>query len=52
MNDHPWEISTLVDELTSYFDTNRTLQSLVIKEMKILHQLASVRHGLHFLMKW
>ena len=24
MNDHPWEISTLVDELTSYFDTHRT----------------------------
>lgn len=24
MSDHPWEITTLVDELTSYFDTHRT----------------------------
>lgn len=25
INRNPWEISTLVNELTSYFDTNRTV---------------------------
>ena len=27
ISEHPWEISTLVDELTSYFDANRTFAS-------------------------
>lgn len=27
ISEHPWEVSTLIQELTSYFDTNRTFAS-------------------------